>query len=110
MARLCAFALALLLTPQAQAFAQTIPVWQSSFTFNGIIYNIQHVGSNPAHGGKTTLIANTIVPMRIIFADGMTLDALDDVHPLLASPIYSNSAFQSGTTQYADAVLRAKLW
>src|SRR5450432_4448105 len=48
--------------------------------------------------------------MRIIFADGMTLDALDDVHPLLASPIYSNSAFQSGTTQYADAVLRAELW
>jgi hypothetical protein len=85
-------------------------VWDSSFSFNGVIYNIQLVGSNPSRGGTTTLIANTILPMKVSFADGNTLDATRDVQPLLASPIYTSTAFQSGTTQYADAVLRAELW
>lgn len=109
-ARLCACAIAVLLTaPQAVA-AQTIPVWSSSFSFNGIVYDIQLVGSNPTRGGTTTVIVNAIVPMKVVFADGTTLDASADVNPLIASPIYQNTVFQSGTTQYADAVLRAELW
>jgi hypothetical protein len=109
-ARLCALAIAVLLTIPQDAAARTIPVWSSSFSFNGIVYNIQLVGSNPTRGGTTTFVANAIVPMKVVFADGTTLDASRDLNPLLGSPIYQNAAFQSGTTQYADAVLRAELW
>lgn len=109
-ARLCALGIALVLTAPRGAAAHSVPVWASSFEVNEVVYTIQLVGSNPSRGGTTTLVANTIVPMKVSFADGNTLDASQDVQPLLASPIYANTAFQSGTTQYADAVLRAELW
>jgi hypothetical protein len=92
------------------ADAQTIPYWESTFTFNNTIYSIRLVGTDPAQGAVTTLVENTIVPMRLVFSDGNILDAQREVAPLLASPIYTSAVFQSGTTQYADAVLRAELW
>ena len=109
-ARLCALVISLLVADASGAAAHSIPVWSSSCSVNGVVYNIQLVGSNPSRGGTTTLVANSIVPMRISFADGVVLDASREVQPLVASPIYSSTAFQSGTTQYADAVLRAELW
>jgi len=109
-ARLCALAIAIVMAAPLAAGAHTIPVWSSSFSFNGIVYNIQLVGSNPNRGGTTIFVANSIVPMKVVFADGTTLDASREVNPLIRSPIYTSTAFQSGTTQYADAVLRAELW
>jgi hypothetical protein len=103
-------AIALVVMAPLRGAAHTIPVWDSSFSVNGVIYNIQLVGSNPSRGGTTTLIANTIVPMKVSFEDGIVLNASSEVQPLLGSPIYTSAAFQSGTTQYADAVLRAELW
>ena len=108
--RLCALAIALVLIAPLGASAHSIPVWDTSFSVNGVIYNIVLVGSNPSRGATTTLVANSIVPMKISFADGTTLDASREVQPLLASPIYTSAAFESGTTQYADSVLRAELW
>jgi len=108
--RLCAFVIAALLGSQAPAQAHTIPVLQSSFEYGGTTYSIQLVGSNPAKGGVTTLIPNTIVPMRLRFANGKVLDAKRETAELLASPIYTNAVFPSGRTQYVDAVLRAELW
>ena len=108
--RLCTLVVICFVFVLEPAGAQTIPFWESSFVFNNTIYSIRLVGTNPERGPKTTLVANTIVPMRLVFSDGKMLDAQRDVAPLLASPIYSSAAFQSGTTQYADAVLRAELW
>jgi hypothetical protein len=108
--RLCALIVAGLAVSPEQAGAKTIPFWESSFFFNNAIYSIRLVGTNPTHGAKTTLVANTIVPVKLIFADGNVLEPRRDVAPLLASPIYTSASFQSGTTQYADAVLRAELW
>ncbi|HEY7981199.1 MAG TPA: hypothetical protein VID19_06920 [Candidatus Eremiobacteraceae bacterium] len=105
----CALVYGLVAAPQPAA-AQTIPFWKSSFFFNSTTYTIRLVGSDPAQGAMTTLVANTIVPMKLIFSDGNVLDAQREVAPLLASPIFSSAVFPSGTTQYADAVLRAELW
>lgn len=108
--RFCAFTVMVAIFFQLPAGAQTIPFWESSFQFGGSTFDTRLVGTNPARGAKTTLIANTIVPMRLAFADGNSLDAQNDVKSLTASPIYVNAIFPSGTTQYADAVLRAELW
>ncbi len=108
--RLCALMIAGLEMAPQQAGAQTIPFWKSTFLFNNVTYTVRLVGSDPTKGALTTLVPNTIVPMKLIFSDGNVLDPQHDVTPLLASPIYSSAVFPSGTTQYADAVLRAELW
>jgi hypothetical protein len=107
---LCALLVASQFVALKAAAAQTIPFWKSSFLFNNTKYTVRLVGSDPTQGAITTLVENTIVPMKLIFSDGNTLDAQREVAPLLASPIYTSAVFQSGTTQYADAVLRAELW
>jgi len=69
-------------------------------------------GTDPAQGG-TTLIPTVLVPVRLQFeaapAAGRvaTLDAMDNIQQVLRSPVFSNAAFGSETTQYADAMLRA---
>jgi hypothetical protein len=108
--RLCALVIAWLVATPQPAGAQTIPYWQSSFLFNNATYTVRLVGSDPALGAVTTLVANSIVPMKLIFSDGNVLDAQREVAPLLASPIFTSAVFPSGSTQYADAVLRAELW
>jgi hypothetical protein len=108
--RLSALLVAGLSVAPAPAVPQTIPYWESSFLFRNTTYSVRLVGSDPSQGAITTLVATTVVPIRLLFSDGNILDAQREVAPLLASPIYSSAAFPSGTTQYADAVLRAELW
>jgi hypothetical protein len=82
---LCALVAARIVAVPETAGAQTIPFWESSFVFNNTTYSIRLVGTNPTRGAKTTLVANTIVPMRLVFSDGKMLDAQREVAPLLAS-------------------------
>ena len=71
------------------------------------------VGRDPAHGGVTT-IPTVLVPITLAFDAEKTaggpfiMDAIPDVPRVLGSPVFSQFAFPSGgTTQYADAMLRA---
>jgi chitinase len=70
-------------------------------------------GRDPARG-ETTVIPTVLVPVRLEFdanrgaSKPLTLDASEDLRELLQSPVFSKAAFGAeGTTQYADAMLRA---
>src|SRR5689334_7396656 len=59
--------------------ATTIPYFQSSFTYQGTTYPYWMVGTNPQTSAATTQVPNEIVPIRLEFASGGTLDATPDV-------------------------------
>lgn len=68
------------------------------------------VGSNPMSSPNTVQIANEIVPLRLTFSDGSTLDATPSAPAMTRSPLYVNGTYASGTTQYGDALMRAEFW
>jgi hypothetical protein len=94
--------------PVTRATATTIPTWNGSFKLNSITYNYKMVGTNPAAGSKTTTVPTEILPLKVVMADGITVTG--SARKLKASPIFSNAAFTSGTTQLGDAMLRSAFW
>ncbi len=88
----------------------TLPHWSSSFTYQGTTYPFTMVGSAPALGSATTTIPTVIVPLSFTFSNGVTLDGTSQVAPTVASPIFQNASFSSGTTQFGDAMQRAEFW
>ncbi len=101
---------ALLALPLQFARAQgTVPTFQHAVGQGS--YTL--AGADPAKGGVTT-IPTVLVPIMLSFDAKKTagrpfvMDPSPDVARVLSSPIYSKFAFPSGgTTQYADAMLRA---
>lgn len=69
-------------------------------------------GNDPSQDATTT-IATVLVPVTLSFdtkqinGKPFVMDAAEDVSSILTSPIFTNFAFASGQTQYADAMLRA---
>jgi hypothetical protein len=94
--------------PAARAAAATIPTWNGSFTLNATTYNYTMAGTNPASGSKTTTVPTEILPLKVIMSNGITVSG--SASKLKASPIYSNAAFTSGTTQLGDAMMRSSFW
>jgi hypothetical protein len=92
----------------AQVAATTIPTWSGSFTRNATTYHYKMVGTNPAAGSKTTTIPTEILPLKVVMSDGVTVTG--SASKLKASPIFSNAAFTSGTTQLGDAMQRSAFW
>jgi len=90
--------------------ATSVPTWTGSFTFNATTYNYTMVGTNPAAGSATTTVPTEILPIKVVMANGIVLSASTLPAKLKASPILSNAAFTSGTTQLADAMQRAQFW
>jgi chitinase len=85
----------------------------STFRFNTSNGLVTLPGQDSAQGGST-VIPTVLVPIQLQFettpAAGrrVTLDAGEDVPRVLRSPVFSNAPFGAqGTTQYADAMLRA---
>jgi hypothetical protein len=95
--------------------ARTIPYWTFDATdpTNGITYPLTMVGSDPSLGAPT-VIPTVIIPIRLNFADGSTLDATDRVAAVTRSPIFSEYGYPSGmapegtTGQYGDVLMRAQ--
>src|SRR5579863_386544 len=92
----------------ARTGAATIPAWSGSFTLGAKTYHYKMVGTNPAAGSKTTTVPTEILPLKVVMSDGVTVTG--PASKLMASPIFSNAAFTSGTTQLGDAMLRAGFW
>lgn len=90
------------------AGSATVPFWSSSFTFNGKKFPFTMVGSDPAAGSATTTIQPIIVPLSFTFSNGVTFDGSKKVQLTLASPLFQNAQFDSGNTQYGDAIQRAE--
>jgi chitinase len=70
-------------------------------------------GGDPAQGG-TTMIPTMLLAVRLTFdakpsgGKSLTLDAAGDIRQVLRSPVFAKAEFKGeGTTQYADAMLRA---
>ena len=94
--------------PAARTAATTIPTWSGSFTINSTTYNYKMAGTNPAAGSKTTTVPTEILPLKVVMSNGVTVTG--SASKLKASPIFSNAAFTSGTTQLGDAMLRSGFW
>jgi hypothetical protein len=90
---------------------ETIPFWQSSFTYEGVQYPYQIVGKSPMGRGGSTTIVNEIVPLNLVFSDGTELKADQYTKVLQKSPLFVNASFGTvGVTQFGDAVMRAEFW
>jgi hypothetical protein len=92
----------------ARVAAATIPNWSGSFTLNATTYHYKMVGTSPTAGSKTTTIPTEILPLKVVMSDGVTV--IGSASKLKASPIFSNAAFTSGTTQLGDAMQRSSFW
>ena len=93
-----------------QHTATTIPYWSSSFQSQNQTYPYTMVGTDPASGSATSHIPVTIIPLKVVFSNGVALDGGSKVVETTASPIFQNASFLSGTTQYGDAIQRANFW
>jgi hypothetical protein len=105
-----------------ESITNTIPYWSDSFSYQGLEFNYQMVGTDPKKGSKTTVIPTVIIPLRFVFPDGQVFDASTDlvdgqtpVQGIVNSPIFQNYDFVSGgthvgNTQYGDAFQRANFW
>jgi hypothetical protein len=100
----------------------TIPYWSDSFSYRGITYKYDMVGTDPKRGSATTIVETVIIPMRFVFENGLVFDAATDltdgqtsVQGMINSPVFQNYDFTSGgthvgNTQYGDAFQRANFW
>src|SRR5690242_5653860 len=71
-------------------------------------YKYKMVSTNPAGGSKTTTVPTEILPLKVVMSNGVTVTG--SAAKLKASPILSNAAFTSGTTQLGDAMMRSGFW
>ncbi len=108
--------------------ATTVPMGLYTVTSSrdGNVYQGVTVGRSPFfHGNRTTNVPTFIVPVKIHMPDGTVFDpgvadssCLSDKVPTTVtqnSPLFQSVAFTMngigvGTTQYADAFLRAEFW
>lgn len=87
----------------------TIPYFKTTFVFNGKTYTAKIAGEDPSMGAST-VIGDEIIPVKLIFPDGTRLDGTRQVTSLLASPVFADASYSSGTTQFSDALMRAEFW
>lgn len=89
----------------------TVPVWTGTFhyaergTSRRFFYTM--VGTNPWTRSVTTSVPTEIIPLALIFSNGVSLDGTTRVADTIASPIFQPFVSQSGFTQYGDAMARA---
>lgn len=87
-----------------------LPIWSSSFVSNGTSYPYTMVGTDPSAGSATTRVRTQILPLRLTFDGGITLDGTDVVKATRLGPMFKTSVYRSGRTQYGDAMQRASFW
>ena len=94
------------------ASSSTIPMFTSSFTFDGT-HRYTMVGTNPMTSPGSTSIRTVIIPLKLKFlSDGVVTNPAVAESKILASPIFHPASFPPlpGTTQYGDAVMRSEFW
>jgi hypothetical protein len=68
------------------------------------------IGTDPHARTATTTVPVILVPLRLTFSDGTTFDGTDRVGTVSSSPLFQTAPFDTGNTQYADAMQRFSLW
>jgi hypothetical protein len=98
------------LTSSKQQKIRSIPHWSSSFTYQGQSYPYTMVGTNPKDGSAITIIPTELIPVKIVLSDGSVYNGEHKVGDILDSPLFRFASFESGYTQYGDAIQRAEFW
>jgi len=94
----------------------SLPTFSRIYSVGGRDYAYTLIGGDPAKGGTTT-ISTVLVPITLTIEAPMNatgkkavLDAGLDVTKILHSPVFAEYGFASGTTQYADAMMRTDFY
>ena len=92
----------------------SVPHFTGSFVLEGTAYPYTIVGAKPQGGGSTE-IPTQIIPISLYFEEyvddngqPLVLDPAPILPRVQASPNFHNAAYQTGFTQFADAVQRAE--
>lgn len=89
----------------------TVPVWTGKFRRaekgTSRVFPYTMVGTSPWGRSVTTSVPTEIIPIALIFSNGVSLDGTTRVADTIASPIFQPFESQSGFTQYGDAMSRA---
>ena len=94
----------------------SVPTFTSTATVAGTNHTYTLLGGDPAKGGTTTiptvLAAITLTVEAPMDAAGRkaVLDAGPIARQVIGSPIFGDYPFASGTTQYADALMRTDFY
>jgi len=92
----------------------SVPHFTGSFAFEGTAYPYTIVGSKPQAGGSTE-IPTQLIPISLYFEEyvddngqPLVLDPAPILPRVQSSPNFHNATYQTGFTQFADAVQRAE--
>jgi hypothetical protein len=108
---------------QQTATAQTIPMWNGDFVYQGVTYPYVMVGTDPSLGSATSRIPVSIIPLEFDLPGGVVLSASAPVcggtsgavqltrrSPLFQASVFTAGSTLVGRTQYVDAFQRANFW
>jgi hypothetical protein len=94
----------------------SIPNFTRSFTFGKTTFPFTMVGQDPTKK-KTTVVPTTYVPMSFFFdefvdqnGNNITIDANAITTEVKTSPLFENSEYVTGFTQFGDAMMRAEFF
>jgi hypothetical protein len=94
----------------------SLPTFTRSFTFGGQVFPYTMVGKDPARK-QTTTIPTQYVPMSFFFdefvdqnGNNIVIDTTAINDEIANSPLFDNSQFATGFTQFGDAVMRAEFF
>jgi hypothetical protein len=94
----------------------SLPNFTRSFTFGGQVFPYTMVGKDPARK-QTTTIPTQYIPMSFFFdefvdqnGNNIVIDTTVINDQVANSPLFQNSQFATGFTQFEDAVMRAEFF
>jgi hypothetical protein len=94
----------------------SLPSFTRSFTFGGQVFPYTMVGKDPA-GKHTTTIPTQYVPMSLFFdefvdqnGNNIVIDSTAINDEITHSPLFENSQYATGFTQFEDADMRAEFF
>jgi hypothetical protein len=94
----------------------SVPTFTSSFTFQNQAFPFTMVGRNPRRG-DTTRVETQLIPISMFFEgfvdaqnNPIVLDVTPDIQAFRNSPEFRRAQFETGFTQFGDAVQRAEFF
>ncbi|MGI4756369.1 MAG: glycosyl hydrolase family 18 protein [Janthinobacterium lividum] len=101
------FSVVFSLSPAALLAQGSLPIF--THTIGDVAYTV--IGNDPAKGG-TANIPVTIIPVSLTFesSKGVVLSPALDIAKITRSPVFASYKFETSSTQYADALLRASFY
>lgn len=94
----------------------SVPNFTRSFTFAGTTYPFTMVGQQPARK-NTTVVPTSYIPLSFFFdefvdqnGNNITIDTTTITNEIKTSPLFQNSEYATGFTQFEDAQMRAEFY